>query len=61
MDSRRTRINFLFSVRLGSDEEGVSMVDCALLLALVAIACIAAMSALGSQISNCFSSLSTSV
>jgi Flp pilus assembly pilin Flp len=43
------------------DEEAVSIVEYALLLALIVVVCFAAMSFLGNQIGNLFSSLSTTI
>ncbi len=42
-------------------EEGATLAEYGLLLALIAVVCIAAIAALGGQISTMFQSLSTSV
>ncbi len=43
------------------DEEGASLVEYGLLLSLVAVVCIAAVTALGSSISNMFTSLASNI
>jgi pilus assembly protein Flp/PilA len=43
------------------EEEGASLAEYGLLLALIALVCITAIAALGSQISAMFSSLATSI
>ena len=43
------------------DEEGASLAEYGLLLALIAVVCIGAIAIFGTQISTMFSSLSTSV
>jgi len=53
---------FLIAVnRFGRDEEGASLIEYGLMLALVTIVCIAGMTVLGSKINNFFSSLSTTI
>ena len=47
--------------RFGKDEEGASLVEYALLVALIAIVCIAAISFLGSKASTKFSSVGSSL
>ena len=42
-------------------EEGATLAEYGLLLALIAVVCIAAIAALGSRISTMFSTLSTSI
>jgi Flp pilus assembly pilin Flp len=49
-----------YTVR-GKGEEGASVVQYGLLLGVVALVCVAAMSLLGTQISNVFFTLSGSV
>ena len=43
------------------DERGASLVEYALLVALIAVVCIAAVSALGNRASSNFSSISSSI
>ncbi len=43
------------------DEEGASLAEYGLLLALIAVVCITAIATLGSQISTMFSTLATSI
>jgi len=50
-----------FAARYNTREEGASLAEYGLLLALIAIVCIVAISALGGQISTMFQSLSSSV
>jgi pilus assembly protein Flp/PilA len=47
--------------RLFRREEGATLAEYGLLLALIAVICIAAISLLGNQISKMFSTLSTSI
>ena len=47
--------------RFGDDERGASLVEYALLVALIAVVCIAAVSALGNRASSNFSSISSSI
>ena len=47
--------------RLGSDERGASLVEYALLVALIAVVCILAITFLGSSASKKFSSVGSSV
>jgi pilus assembly protein Flp/PilA len=44
-----------------NEEEGASLAEYGLLLALIAVVCITAIAALGTQISTMFNQLSTSV
>ena len=46
---------------LGRQEEGASLAEYGLLLALIAVACIAAITLLGTQISSMFNSLAGSI
>jgi pilus assembly protein Flp/PilA len=43
------------------DEEGATLAEYGLLLALIAVVCITAITALGTRISTMFSTLSTSI
>ena len=43
------------------EEEGASLAEYGLLLALIAVVCIAAIAALGTRISTMFATLSTSI
>src|SRR4051812_49755226 len=47
--------------RFGSDEKGASLVEYALLVALIAVVCVGAVSFLGSNAKNKFSSVGTSI
>jgi pilus assembly protein Flp/PilA len=47
--------------RFGSDEEGASLVEYALLVALIAVVCIVAIAFLGQSASSKFSTLGSSV
>ncbi len=57
MKLARKALNFLASRR----EEGATLAEYGLLLALIAVVCIAAITALGTEISTMFSTLSTSI
>ncbi len=57
MKLARKALNFLTSRR----EEGATLAEYGLLLALIAVVCIAAITALGTEISTMFSTLSTSI
>jgi len=46
---------------LGLDQSGASMVEYALMLALITIVCLGSMTLLGAKINDFFSSLSTTV
>jgi pilus assembly protein Flp/PilA len=48
-------------IRLFRREEGATLAEYGLLLALIAVICIAAISLLGNKISNMFSTLSSSI
>lgn len=48
-------------IRSLQSEDGASIVEYSLLLALIAIVCLAAMALLGNQINNFFSTASTSI
>ena len=50
-----------FVARVAGREEGASLAEYGLLLALIAVACIAAITLLGSSISALFSSLAGSI
>jgi pilus assembly protein Flp/PilA len=51
-----------YLARLATEkQEGATLAEYGLLLALIAVICIAAISLLGNQISNMFSTLSSSV
>jgi pilus assembly protein Flp/PilA len=47
--------------RFGNTERGASLVEYALLLALIAVVCIVAVTALGKKAANNFSSINTSL
>jgi Flp pilus assembly pilin Flp len=47
--------------RLGRDERGASIVEHALMFALITIVCIAVMTALGAKVNEFFSSFSTTI
>ena len=47
--------------RFGRDERGVSIVEYALMFALITIVCIAATSALGAKVNEFFRSFSTTI
>jgi pilus assembly protein Flp/PilA len=47
--------------RFGDSERGASLVEYALLVALIAVVCIAAVTVLGKNASNKFSSVGTSI
>jgi pilus assembly protein Flp/PilA len=50
-----------FTTKFIHDEEGATLAEYGLLLALIAVVCLAAITALGTQISSMFSQVSTSV
>jgi pilus assembly protein Flp/PilA len=52
---------FTTATKFVRDEEGATLAEYGLLLALIAVVCLAAISVLGTQISSMFSSVSTSV
>ena len=59
-----TSYEFLASylrARFGDDERGASLVEYALLVALIAVVCIAAVTLLGKNASNKFSSVGSSI
>ena len=47
--------------RFGDDERGASLVEYALLVALIAVVCIAAVTALGKKAKSNFNSIATSI
>ncbi len=47
--------------KLGRDEEGASMAEYGLLLALIAVVCLAAIALVGTSVSAMFSTVSASV
>jgi pilus assembly protein Flp/PilA len=59
-DSIQATIAYL-RARFGSDERGASLVEYALLVALIAVVCIVAITFLGSSASNKFSTLGSGV
>lgn len=50
-----------FRARFGDDERGASLVEYALLVALIAVVCIAAVTLLGNNASSKFSSVGNSI
>jgi pilus assembly protein Flp/PilA len=48
-------------LRLKSNEEGATMVEYGLMVALIAVVCLVAVTALGTSIQTVFTSISTSV
>jgi pilus assembly protein Flp/PilA len=50
-----------FGARFIRDEEGASLAEYGLLLALIAVICIAGMTLLGTKINSMFSAVSTSI
>jgi pilus assembly protein Flp/PilA len=52
---------FTAAKKLIREEEGASLAEYGLLLALIAVVCIGAISALGGKISGMFAGLSTSI
>ena len=60
IDSLRLGLSYL-RARLGGDERGASLVEYALLVALIAVVCILAISFLGSSASSKFSAVGSSV
>jgi pilus assembly protein Flp/PilA len=49
------------ATKFARDEEGASLVEYGLLLSLVAVVCVAAITALGTSISTMFSSLTNKI
>jgi Flp pilus assembly pilin Flp len=47
--------------RVGQDESGASLPEYALLIALIAVVCLAAMAVLGTKINSVMSALGTSI
>ncbi len=47
--------------RFGRDEEGASLAEYGLLIALIAVVCIAAISLLGTNISSIFNTISSTI
>jgi pilus assembly protein Flp/PilA len=55
-------IKFVTAARkFASDEDGATMVEYGLMIALIAVVCIAAVSALGTKTSSMFSTVASSV
>jgi pilus assembly protein Flp/PilA len=61
MRSYLTAVKKIFNKYITHKEDGASLAEYGLLLALIAVICIAAISLLGNQISMMFSTLSTSI
>ena len=61
MRSYLTAVKKFVNKYITRKEEGASLAEYGLLLALIAVICIAAISLLGNQISKMFSTLSTSI
>ena len=61
VDPRATAIATYFRARFGASERGAALVEYALLLALIAVVCIVALSALGGQASSKFDAIGNSL
>ena len=48
-----------FGVRLAKDEKGAALVEYGLLVGLIAVVCIAAVTALGNEINDAFTTINT--
>ena len=53
-------IAILMKLRAARDERGASLVEYALLLALIAVVCVAAVASLGGEVNSSFGSAATS-